>query len=492
MCEAAVNRLKSERRRTIRGTLYVSGDSVRLVDDDTKGLILDQTIEKVSFCAPDRNFEKGFSYICRDGTTRRWMCHGFMAVGDTGERLSHAVGCAFGICLENKQKRDKTNVSVQYNSTDNSFTRNGSFRVGTMTERLADPQALKVTPESPRTSDAEVTKAVERPRPPETMYQRQASFRGLGQLSGQTPFKRNSKGQLSLRLNDLPSNRERRLLSESPILEDIELPSSNLEDNSNRPVDLLTSEDPFTAAELAAVSGASGTSTPAFRGGDSSSTYSMSPPPSLLIPVKLHKLPKTPESELNPWDGVPDQPYSPPPRVPSSLPPSVPSSLPSSSLPPKIDLLHSLNTLSTFSQPRSVDPTPSQPPFSSDDFNFSNPGFLSAPHWSLNPTDGPELELDCKMSPFLSKGPEKGTSSGYHSPTSTNSGTSLPRSTDTWTNNLQGSLLESSIQHSILEDPFDAEWAAIATRNYGDSDTKPANRNPFLQDSSMTSFELHL
>ncbi|KAG7274681.1 hypothetical protein CRUP_004605, partial [Coryphaenoides rupestris] len=40
----------------------------------TKDLILDQTIEKVSFCAPDRNFERAFSYICRDGTTRRWIC----------------------------------------------------------------------------------------------------------------------------------------------------------------------------------------------------------------------------------------------------------------------------------------------------------------------------------------------------------------------------------------------------------------------------------
>ena len=44
---------------------------------------MDQTIEKVSFCAPDRNHEKGFSYICRDGTTRRWMCHGFLASKDS-------------------------------------------------------------------------------------------------------------------------------------------------------------------------------------------------------------------------------------------------------------------------------------------------------------------------------------------------------------------------------------------------------------------------
>jgi len=48
-----------------------------------QGLIVDQTIEKVSFCAPDRNHEKGFSYICRDGTTRRWMCHGFLALKES-------------------------------------------------------------------------------------------------------------------------------------------------------------------------------------------------------------------------------------------------------------------------------------------------------------------------------------------------------------------------------------------------------------------------
>lgn len=48
-----------------------------------QGLIVDQTIEKVSFCAPDRNHDRGFSYICRDGTTRRWMCHGFLALKES-------------------------------------------------------------------------------------------------------------------------------------------------------------------------------------------------------------------------------------------------------------------------------------------------------------------------------------------------------------------------------------------------------------------------
>ena len=57
---------------------------------------MDQTIEKVSFCAPDRNLDKAFSYICRDGTTRRWICHCFLALKDsvsTAEAQSHLTLC---------------------------------------------------------------------------------------------------------------------------------------------------------------------------------------------------------------------------------------------------------------------------------------------------------------------------------------------------------------------------------------------------------------
>ena len=89
VCEEAVKLLKNSKRKPIKvrhclgdeqksslsfqlqGTLHISGDGLRVADSETKGLVLDQTIEKVSFCAPDRNYERGFSYICRDGTTRR-------------------------------------------------------------------------------------------------------------------------------------------------------------------------------------------------------------------------------------------------------------------------------------------------------------------------------------------------------------------------------------------------------------------------------------
>lgn len=197
----------------------MSGDGLRVVDDDTKGLIVDQTIEKVSFCAPDRNHERGFSYICRDGTTRRWMCHGFLASKDSGERLSHAVGCAFTVCLERKQRRDtECSVSMTFDKQNSTFTRNGSFRQTMLTDRLhqhnergidvggghlnnyKSPSAV-VAPQ-PRPHNPY---AIDRPHATPSMLERQGSFRGLSSLNSQSPFKR----QMSLRLSDLPSNTDR-------------------------------------------------------------------------------------------------------------------------------------------------------------------------------------------------------------------------------------------------------------------------------------------
>ncbi|XP_065081837.1 protein numb isoform X2 [Ochlerotatus camptorhynchus] len=207
VCEEALKVLRNSRRRAIRAQLHVSGDGLRVVEEDTKGLIVDQTIEKVSFCAPDRNTDRGFSYICRDGTTRRWMCHGFLASKDTGERLSHAVGCAFAVCLERKQRRDKEcGVTMTFDMKNSTFTRTGSFRQQTMTERLANADTAVVAPtQNNNGSKAFNPFAIERPHATPSMLERQGSFRGFTQIGAASPFKR----QMSLRINDLPSNAER-------------------------------------------------------------------------------------------------------------------------------------------------------------------------------------------------------------------------------------------------------------------------------------------
>ncbi|KAJ0063891.1 hypothetical protein NL108_013174 [Boleophthalmus pectinirostris] len=235
VCEEAVKKLKASGKKTVKAVLWVSADGLRVVDDKTKDLIVDQTIEKVSFCAPDRNYDKAFSYICRDGTTRRWMCHCFMAIKDSGERLSHAVGCAFAACLERKQRREKEcGVTASFDASRTSFVREGSFRGtssssqqgGSSSERddktqdkKKDPAAAVPALPSGSSSPPEgAASPMERPEPggphaiprrhaPLEQLVRQGSFRGFPALSQKnSPFKR----QLSLRLNDLPSTLQRK------------------------------------------------------------------------------------------------------------------------------------------------------------------------------------------------------------------------------------------------------------------------------------------
>ncbi|XP_072343919.1 protein numb homolog isoform X7 [Scyliorhinus torazame] len=239
ICEEAVKRLKSTGKKPVKAVLWVSADGLRVVDEKTKDLIVDQTIEKVSFCAPDRNFDKAFSYICRDGTTRRWICHCFLAIRDSGERLSHAVGCAFAACLERKQKREKEcGVTATFDANRTTFTREGSFRVITATEQAEREEIMKqmqdskngevernivgttpaplpaapsASPSAPTTitenKESSNIHAIPRRHAPVEQLARQGSFRGFPALSQTTsPFKR----QMSLRINELPSTMQRK------------------------------------------------------------------------------------------------------------------------------------------------------------------------------------------------------------------------------------------------------------------------------------------
>ncbi|XP_060938915.1 protein numb homolog isoform X2 [Limanda limanda] len=284
ICEDAVKRLKTAGKKPTRAVLWVSADGLRVVDDKTKDLILDQTIEKVSFCAPDRNFERAFSYICRDGTTRRWICHCFMAVRDSGERLSHAVGCAFAACLERKQKREKEcGVTATFDANRTTFTREGSFRVTTATEAAEREEVMRQLQDAKK-AETEVTvsgnsvtnsssaqqgggspspssspplsmpglgaQAIPRRHAPAEALARQGSFRGFPVLSQKTsPFKR----QMSLRMNELPSTMQRK--SDFPMKNTV----AEVEGESDSISSLCTQitsafsgppEDPFSSAPM--------------------------------------------------------------------------------------------------------------------------------------------------------------------------------------------------------------------------------------------------
>lgn len=300
ICEEAVKRLKATGKKAVKAVLWVSADGLRVVDEKTKDLIVDQTIEKVSFCAPDRNFDRAFSYICRDGTTRRWICHCFMAVKDTGERLSHAVGCAFAACLERKQKREKEcGVTATFDASRTTFTREGSFRVTTATEQAEREEIMKqmqdakkaetdktaagssvaagntaLSPSSPTSPTSDTTASLEMNNPhaiprrhaPIEQLARQGSFRGFPALSQKmSPFKR----QLSLRINELPSTMQRK--TDFPIknaVPEVEGEAESISSLCSQITNAFStpSEDPFSSAPMTKPVTVVAPQSPAFQG----------------------------------------------------------------------------------------------------------------------------------------------------------------------------------------------------------------------------------
>lgn len=334
ICEDAVKRLKTAGKKAVRAVLWVSADGLRVVDDKTKDLILDQTIEKVSFCAPDRNFERAFSYICRDGTTRRWICHCFMAIKDSGERLSHAVGCAFAACLERKQKREKEcGVTATFDANRTTFTREGSFRVTTATEQAEreevmrqlqdakkDSEGVTVNPGNNTVIPATVSSpsssppltmapqesnphAIPRRHAPVEALARQGSFRGFPALSQKTsPFKR----QMSLRMNDLPSTMQRK--SDFPIKNTVPEVEGEVDSISSLCTQITSAfsgppEDPFSSAPMPKP-----TSSPQSPAAPVNGSAPAFPAPAVTVTAaaNLPTLPPPlPARDTNPWSKTP-------------------------------------------------------------------------------------------------------------------------------------------------------------------------------------------
>ncbi|XP_034015840.1 protein numb homolog isoform X6 [Thalassophryne amazonica] len=542
ICEDAVKRLKMVGKKPVRAVLWVSADGLRVVDDKTKDLILDQTIEKVSFCAPDRNFERAFSYICRDGTTRRWICHCFMAIKDSGERLSHAVGCAFAACLERKQKREKEcGVTATFDANRTTFTREGSFRVTTATEvaereevmrqlqdakkaetevKVAGNSATSVTNTSahqtggspspssspPLSVSALGSQAIPRRHATVEALARQGSFRGFPALSQKTsPFKR----QLSLRVSELPSNMQRK--SDFPIKNIVPEVEGESESISSLCTQITTafsgpSEDPFSSAPMPKP--ASSPQSPVASASKWSSPTSVVVPPTSSPAMPSHK--RTP-SEADRWleevsksvraphpspvmapSTPPIQPFTAPMPVATVPPVAFMSSLPTAVpiLPPRQPTYH---TQPPTSYPMSNGlpfPQPSVPVVGITPSQMVANMFGSATHPQPFPvpasaTPQHDAQAVGNISPFT-KPPQPTTANA--SPPQPSNGNVTFNGADNWAAPSQlASSSQLPAQHH--EDAFEAQWAALESRSR--QRTTPSPTNPFSTELHKT-FEIQL
>uniref|UniRef100_A0A8C3JFY3 NUMB endocytic adaptor protein n=1 Tax=Calidris pygmaea TaxID=425635 RepID=A0A8C3JFY3_9CHAR len=541
ICEDAVKRLKSSGKKAVKAVLWVSADGLRVVDEKTKDLIVDQTIEKVSFCAPDRNFDRAFSYICRDGTTRRWICHCFMAVKDTGERLSHAVGCAFAACLERKQKREKEcGVTATFDASRTTFTREGSFRVTTATEQAEReeimrqmPDAKAVEPEvktvapgaapnntapssgSPTSPTAEAAAsldkemsnphAIPRRHAPIEQLARQGSFRGFPALSQKmSPFKR----QLSLRINELPSTVQRK--TDFPMknsVPEVEGETDSISALCSQITSAFStpSEDPFSSAPMTKPVTVVAPQSPAFQGAEWSSSSSAAASPSLFqgnhrrTPSEadrwLEEVSKTVRAQQQPTPAPAPapapQPLLQPPPAASQTAPAFPVSTFIAPQPVPVGVVPPMQPAFIPAQPYAVAngmsyAAPSVPVVGITPSQMVANVFGTASHTpAAHPHQSPSL---VKQQTFPQYESNSATSSPFFSPPAQHNGSAA-------FNGVEGGKWAAEDKHSQPPaaapqvDPFEAQWAALESK--AKQRTNPSPTNPFSSDLQKT-FEIEL
>ncbi|KAG1973295.1 protein numb [Pimephales promelas] len=265
-----------------------------------------------------------------------------MAVKDSGERLSHAVGCAFAACLERKQKREKEcGVTATFDANRTTFTREGSFRVTTATEQAEREEVMRQLQDAKKDSECVLSissvgvsnpavslagpndsssspplsmntlapqdvnpHAIPRRHAPVEALARQGSFRGFPALSQKTsPFKR----QMSLRMNELPSTMQRKS----------DFPSKNTVPEVEGEGDSISSlctqitstfsgppEDPFSSAPMP-----KHTSSPQSPAAPVNGAVPAFPPPSVTVSAAANSPvlpPPLPVRETNPWAKTPN------------------------------------------------------------------------------------------------------------------------------------------------------------------------------------------
>uniref|UniRef100_A0A8C3GQJ1 NUMB endocytic adaptor protein n=1 Tax=Cairina moschata TaxID=8855 RepID=A0A8C3GQJ1_CAIMO len=524
-------------KKAVKAVLWVSADGLRVVDEKTKDLIVDQTIEKVSFCAPDRNFDRAFSYICRDGTTRRWICHCFMAVKDTGERLSHAVGCAFAACLERKQKREKEcGVTATFDASRTTFTREGSFRVTTATEQAEREEIMRQMPDakvetemktvapgaaptntapspgspaSPTTDvaaslDKEMSNphAIPRRHAPIEQLARQGSFRGFPALSQKmSPFKR----QLSLRINELPSTVQRK--TDFPMknsVPEVEGEADSISALCSQITSAFStpSEDPFSSAPMTKPVTVVAPQSPAFQGTEWSGTSSGTASPSLFqgnhrrTPSEadrwLEEVSKTVRAQQQPAPAPAPQPLLQPPPAASQPAPAFPVSTYIAPQPVPVGVVPPMQPPFIPAQPYAVAngmtyAAPSVPVVGITPSQMVANVFGTASHApaAAHPHQSPSL---VKQQTFPQYESSSATSSPFFTPPAQHNGSAA-------FNGVDGGKWAAEDKHSQPPaaapqvDPFEAQWAALEGK--AKQRTNPSPTNPFSSDLQKT-FEIEL
>ncbi|MEQ2177793.1 hypothetical protein GOODEAATRI_007350 [Goodea atripinnis] len=461
-----------------------------------------------------------------------------------GERLSHAVGCAFAACLERKQKREKEcGVTATFDANRTTFTREGSFRVTTATEAAEREEVMRQLQDAKKETEVKVAgnlansvtnssvhqpgsspspssspplsvaamgpQVIPRRHAPVEALARQGSFRGFPVLSQKTsPFKR----QLSLRMNELPSTMQRKSdfpmkntgiltpasLNPFPAVPEVEGEGDSISSLCTQIATAFSGppEDPFSSAPMPKP--ASSPQSPVAPG---LSAHKRTPSEADRWLEEVTKSVRAPQSKpVTAESTPPPQPFGAPAQMPIasvSIVPPVPFFPP---LPPTVPIVPprqpTFHTQAPASYPVSNGlpfPQPSMPVFGITPSQMVANVFGSATQPQPFPVPAsttPQTDAQAinNISPYIKPPlPTEVNPATLHPP----NGRAAFNGADGWAASSQIASSSQYVQSAPAqqEDAFEAQWAALENRPH--QRTTPSPTNPFSTELQKT-FEIQL
>lgn len=154
VCEDAIAALiqkenRASAKKDIRLTehhmalMHIDSKAITVIEEETQNVITEDTIQSISYCAAHRRNVKCFAYITRVSPNQyTWTCHAFTGITATGERMSHAVGCAFEACHEKLATTASNPDLTSANEPRASNTAETSLSTQTTVAEVNEPSAV--------------------------------------------------------------------------------------------------------------------------------------------------------------------------------------------------------------------------------------------------------------------------------------------------------------------------------------------------------------
>ncbi|KAH3728024.1 low density lipoprotein receptor adapter protein 1-A-like [Dreissena polymorpha] len=143
-----VEMAKSQAKKLVKVSLKVTPHGIKVVDMDSKDMLFDVSIYRISFCTADKNHDKIFAFIARNTINETMECHAFYcAKQKIAQAVTLSVSQAFNLAKDTWEKTNNAK-NTQQNLHNNQVSVEGGHNRVTALSHLPDGAQERVSASS--------------------------------------------------------------------------------------------------------------------------------------------------------------------------------------------------------------------------------------------------------------------------------------------------------------------------------------------------------